>query len=185
LLTASLDDVKRVWLAAAVAASVGAAAVAPSLASTPTFCSGSALKGSFSTVPGSAAAGSISYLLALRNRSARTCFVTGLPVLRLLGRDGRALPTNARPTRIGIATAVLVRLRPGAWTSVTARFSPDVPGPGEPTAGRQCEPTAYRLRVSARAGSSTVVPIVKPTPVCEHGTLFVSVYVAGRRVVTP
>jgi hypothetical protein len=27
----------------------------------------------------------------------------------------------------------------------------------------------------ARAGGTTVVPIVKPTPVCEHGCLLVSV----------
>jgi hypothetical protein len=149
------------------------------------FCAGSALTGTFSTVPGSAGAGNILYLLALRNRSARACAATGLPQLQLLGRYGRRLPTHVRAARPGIATAVLVTLRPGAYTSVTARFSPDVPGPGEPVAGRQCEPTAYKLRVAARGGGSTVVPIVKPTPVCEHGSLSVSVYVAGRHVVTP
>ena len=96
----------------------------------------------------------------------------------------RALPTHVWPARIGVATAVLVTLEPGGYTSVTARFSPDVPGPGEPP-GRQCEPTAYQLRVAARGGGSTVVPIVQPTPVCQHGRLVVSVYVAGRRAVTP
>jgi uncharacterized protein DUF4232 len=167
-------------LALALAASAGA-----TRAATPEFCAGSALTGSFAAVPGSAGAGSISYLLTLRNRSARSCAVTGLPALRLLGRNGRNLPTHAAAARVGIATAVRVTLRPGGRTSVTARFSPDVPGPGEPVSGRLCEPTAYRLRVAARGGGATVVPIRPPTPVCEHGTLFVSVYVAGRRVVTP
>jgi hypothetical protein len=95
------------------------------------------------------------------------------------------LPTHVMPARIGIATAALITVKPGGYASVTARFSPDVPGPGEPVSGKQCEPTAYKLRVVARGGGSTVVPIVKPTPVCEHGSLFVSLYVAGKRVVIP
>src|SRR5439155_3795002 len=155
-----------------------AAAIAP-------FCSGGALAGTFSAVPGSAGAGQITYLLTLRNRSGRACAVTGIPELQLLGRYGRALPTHVVPARPGLATAALVTVKPGGYTSVTARFSPDVPGPGEPVSARQCEPTAYKLRVSSRGGGSTVVPVVKPTPVCEHGSLVVSLYVAGRRVVTP
>jgi hypothetical protein len=148
-------------------------------------CTGAALTGTFSAVRGSAAAGSISYLLALRNRSAAPCLISGLPQLRLLGRTGRPLPTQTAPASPGTATAVLIRLLPGAYTSVTARFSPDVPGPGEPVLARQCEPTAYELRVTAPGGGSTVVPIVKPTPVCEHGSMRVSLYVSGRRVVRP
>jgi hypothetical protein len=159
------------------AAGVGAAPIA--------FCTGSMLSGSFSSVPGSAAAGSITYLLVLRNRSASSCTVTGLPELRLLGRAGKTLPTHVAPARPGVATAVLVRLLPGGYTSASARFSPDVPGPREPASGRRCEPTAYKLRVMARGGGSTVVPIDKPTPVCEHGSMFVSLYVAGRRATKP
>jgi hypothetical protein len=57
----------------------------------------------------------------------------------------------------------------------TARFSPDVPGPGEPVSGRQCEPTAYKVRVTPPSGGGTLVaPILPPTPVCEHGTVFLS-----------
>jgi Protein of unknown function (DUF4232) len=155
-----------------------AGAVAP-------FCTGGDFVGTFSAVPGSAGAGQITYLLALRNRSQRACSVTGIPQLQLLGRYGRALPTLVAAARPGIATAALITVKPGGYTSVTARFSPDVPGPGEPVSGRQCEPTAYKLRARAQGGGSTVVPVVKPTPVCEHGSLVVSVYVAGRRAVTP
>jgi len=149
------------------------------------FCTGGDLVGTFAVVPGSAGAGQITYLLALRNRSQQACSVTGIPALQLLGRYGRSLPTHVAPARPGIATAALIAVKPGGYTSVTARFSPDVPGPGEPVSGRQCEPTAYKLRVRAQGGGSTVVPVVKPTPVCEHGSLFVSLYVAGRRAVTP
>jgi hypothetical protein len=155
-----------------------AAAMAP-------FCTGGDFVGTFSAVPGSAGAGQITYLLALRNRSQRACSVTGIPELQLLGRYGRTLPTHVAPARPGIATAALITVKPGGYASVTARFSPDVPGPGEPVSARQCEPTAYKLRVRAQGGGSTVVPVVKPTPVCEHGSLVVSLYVAGRRIVTP
>jgi Protein of unknown function (DUF4232) len=177
--------VKRLAVVVLLATLLAPAAATRAAGGAVPFCRGSALAGTFSVVPGSAGAGGITYVLALRNRSTRACAVTGLPVLQLLGRYGRKLPTHVRAARVGIATAVLVTLRPGALTSVTARFSPDVPGPGEPVAGRRCELTAYKLRVTARGGGSTVVPIVKPTPVCEHGSLSVSVYVAGRRVVTP
>jgi hypothetical protein len=166
-------------------AAVGGTAAEGGSAAPIRFCTGAALAGSFAPVPGSAGAGSITYRLVLRNASARTCAVTGIPELRLLGRSGNPLPTHLAPARPGIATAVLVRLAPRGYTSVSARFSPDVPGPGEPVSGRQCEPTAYKLRVTARGGGSTIVPIVKPTPVCEHGSLVVSLYVAGRRAGTP
>jgi hypothetical protein len=167
-----------------VAASVAAGSARAAARMVP-FCRGGAFSGTFSAVPGSAGAGSISYLLVLRNRSQAPCAVTGIPELRLLDRAGRPLPTRVSPARPGIATAVLVAVQPGGYASVTARFSPDVPGPGEPVSGHQCEPTAYKLRVTARGGGSTVVPIARPTPVCEHGSLIVSLYVAGRRVVTP
>ena len=73
-----------------------------------------------------------------------------------------------------MGTAVRVVLRPGAAAVATARFSPDVPGTGEPT-DRQCEPTAVRARVVAPPGTgTTVVPLRPPTPVCEHGRLQLS-----------
>jgi hypothetical protein len=136
-------------------------------------CTGAQLSGTFSVVRGSAGAGNIVYALRLRNRSPRTCFVSGLAGLRLLGRTGRALPTHVTAAFPGALTAVIVRLRPGAAAKATARFSPDVPGPGE--TGRVCEPTAYRVRVTPPPGGGTLVaPVVPPTPVCEHGRLQLS-----------
>jgi hypothetical protein len=146
------------------------------VAALPHACKGVDLRGSFTAIPGSPAAGSISYRLRLVNSSAATCFVTGLPVVRLLDARGRRLPTHERPAAPGTATAVLVRLAPGAAASATARFSPDVPGPGEPVAGRQCERTAFKLRVGARGGGSTIVPIRPATAVCEHGSMSWSLY---------
>jgi hypothetical protein len=141
-----------------------------------TFCTGPQLRGTFAVVPGSAGAGNISYALRLRNRSSSACSVTGLPVARLLGRSGAPLPTHVRAAFPGALTAVLVTLAPGQTTKATARFSPDVPGTGEPVAGRQCERTAYHLRVGARGGGVTLVPVLPATPVCEHGSLQFSAY---------
>jgi hypothetical protein len=133
-------------------------------------CTGSDLSGSFRGVPNSAGAGNIVYALRLRNVSSSECFVTGIPGVTLLGRSGRKLPTHARPAFPGALTAVLVRLQPGATAKATARFSPDVPGPGEPVKN-PCEPKAYRLRVTPNGGGTLTVPIQPPTPVCEHGSM--------------
>jgi hypothetical protein len=139
-------------------------------------CSGAQLKGSFSVVRGSAGAGNITYKLVLENVSNRMCTMTGLPEGRLLGSTGKALPTNVKAAFPGGLTAILVRLAPGATTFATARFSPDVPGQGEPTAGRKCEPTAWSFRVAGQGGGSTKVKLTPPTPVCEHGQLRFSAY---------
>jgi hypothetical protein len=167
------------FLGAALAA-VGVASGASRTSEPP--CIAGQLSGTFSAVPGSAGAGNISYVLRLRNRSTRACFVSGLPRLRLVGKLGKLLPTNLMPANRGALTAVRVVLKPGGYSAATARFSPDVPGVGEPVAGRQCEPTAYRARVSPPPGGGTlVVPITPPTPVFEHGTMLFSVLVAGRK----
>ena len=110
------------------------------------------------------------YALTLRNVSTRTCFVTGIPRLQLLTRAGVRVPTHAKPSNPGALTAVIVRLKPGKSAVTRARFSPDVPGPGEQTPGR-CEPIAFKLRVTPSGGGSVVVPVRPPTSVCEHGTL--------------
>ena len=147
----------------------------------PSPCTASALTGTFAGVPGSAGAGQISYNLRLHNRSATACFVSGLPVVRLLGRTGAALPARVVPSHPGQLTAVRVVLRANGYAAATARFSPDVPGVGEPVTARQCEPTAYRARVQVPPSGRTVtVRLVPPTPVCEHGRMVFSVLVAGR-----
>jgi uncharacterized protein DUF4232 len=143
-------------------------------------CSGSQLSGTFSVVPGSAGAGQISYVLRLRNRSQDSCFVSGLPVLRLLGKAGKPLPTHVWPTHPGALTAIRVELAPGAYAAATARFSPDVPGVGEQQIG-QCERTAFRARVRPPSGTGTLlVLITPPTPVCEQGRLVFSAIYPGR-----
>jgi len=144
-------------------------------------CTGAMLDGTFKAIPGSAGAGNIVYRLRLANTGGAPCFVTGLPGVTLLDARGGKLPTRARfAGRPGMLTAVMVPLRPGSGSAtLTARFSPDVPGPGEPVAGRQCERPAYKLRVSPSGGGSVVVPISPPTPVCEHGGLQLTNFVKG------
>jgi hypothetical protein len=139
-------------------------------------CTGAQLAGTFNVVRGSAGAGNITYKLVLKNVSTRMCTLTGLPQGRLIGKTGKALPTHVRTATPGMLTAILVRLAPGQTTFATARFSPDVPGTGEPTAGTRCEPTAWSFRVSGQGGGTTKVKLGPPTPVCEHGQLLFSPY---------
>ncbi len=142
-------------------------------------CTAARLAGTFKEVPGSAGAGSISYALRLRNTSATNCYVTGIPHVTLLDHSGKALPSHPVPAQPGALTAVLVDLAPGKTATATARFSPDIPGPGEQTTG-QCERTAYWLRVGPTGGGTLRAPIQPPTPVCEHGSMTWSVLTAQR-----
>ena len=153
-----------------------AAATSIAVAHGDASCTGAQLKGTFNVVRGSAGAGNITYKLVLANASTHMCTLTGLPQGRLLGKTGKALPTHVRAASPGMLTAILVRLAPGKTTFATARFSPDVPGPGEPTAGRKCEPTAWWFRVAAQGGGTAKVKVSPPTPVCEHGQLLFSGY---------
>ena len=149
---------------ALVAALASPAAVQP--------CTASQLSGSFTVILGSPGAGNISYLLRLRNRSSKTCFVSGLTQLRLISKTGRPLPTKVVPTFRPGLTAVRVVLRPGRSAKAESRFSPDIPGPGEPQTRGPCEPKAYRVRITLPPGGGTLVgPVTPPTPVCEHGTI--------------
>jgi hypothetical protein len=158
----------------ALAAPVSAAAHA----SAP--CKGSMLTGSFKVIPGSAGAGNIVYRLRVKDSSARACFVTGLPGVTLLDSAGRKLPTRASYAgRPGTLTAIVVQLSGAGTATLTARFSPGVPGPGEPVSAKACERTAYTLRVAPSGGGTVVVPISPPTPVCEHGSLQLTSFVRG------
>jgi hypothetical protein len=159
-----------VLVVAATAAATAAAAPGDAA------CTGAQLKGAFNVVRGSAGAGNITYKLVLTNVSTHTCTLTGLPQGRLLAKNGNALPTHVRAASPGMLTAILVRLAPGRTTFATARFSPDVPGPGEPAAGTRCERTSWWFRVLAQGGGTTKVKLGPPTPVCEHGRLLFSAY---------
>jgi len=141
-----------------------------------TSCKGSQLKGTFKVVPGSAGAGNIVYALVLKNVSTSQCAVSGLPQGRLLNQAGKPLPTHVRAAFPGALSAVLVRLARGKSTKATARFSPDVPGTGEPVAGKNCEPVSYWFRVIGQGGGTTKVKLSPATPVCEHGQLQFSAY---------
>jgi hypothetical protein len=141
-------------------------------------CTGGDLGGSFAVIPGSAGAGQVSYRLTLTNTSGNSCFVSGIPEVKLLDAQGNGLPTSVSAAQPGQATAAKVVLAPGGSAQADARFSPDVPGPGEQQPG-QCEPTAHRLQVTADGGGTVVVAVTPPTPVCEHGALSMSVLSAA------
>jgi Protein of unknown function (DUF4232) len=141
---------------------LGAAAIAPP-------CTAAKLSGTFAAVPGSAGAGNIVYALRLRNRSNTRCTVSGMPDVTLLDARRKALPTHPSPARASALTAVRVTLAPGGVATATARFSPDVPGIGEPVSGRLCEPVAATLLVRPNGGGALRARILPPTPVCEHG----------------
>jgi Domain of unknown function (DUF4232) len=168
----SVTAIRVLSLTAVAAGMLAVATGSPAAPVTP--CTGSMLSGTFSVIPGSAGAGNIVYALQLRNRSPHPCFVSGLAGLRLLGRTGRPLPTRVEPAYRGALTAVRVVLNPGGVAKASARFTPDVPGPGEPT-DRPCEPIAYKVRVTPRPGGGDLVVAVRPpTRVCVHGRIMLS-----------
>jgi hypothetical protein len=168
-------------LATAVTALLAITASASGATHASAPCTGSTLSGTFKVIPGSPGAGNIVYRLKVKDVGTAPCFVTGVPGVTLLDATGHKLPTKATFVgRPGMLTAVMVPLSPGSGpATLTARFSPDVPGPGEPVTGKQCEPTAYKLRLSPSGGGSVVVPISPPTPVCEHGGLQLTNFVKG------
>ena len=162
----------RLALAIALAAALGAVSLAAGAPQLLPACKGGQLRGTFTYVPGSGAAGHLSYALRLRNVTRVTCWVSGIPRLRLLDSRHRALPTRVVPARRGVM-AVRVVLRKSQTAKAEARFSPTVSGPGEP-ANRQCERTAVVLRVTLAGSRSVLAPIRPRTPVCEHGRMVFS-----------
>jgi hypothetical protein len=105
-------------------------------------CDASALAGSVKGIEG--AAGTIWWTIQLRNASARTCTVKGIPEVRLLGAQGQPVTAPSRPGGPG---GSLVVLRPGQ----AARFvfaEPNV-----------CDHTVAgsRLRVTLPAGQGSLV----------------------------
>jgi hypothetical protein len=144
------------------------AAAAPAAARVAAPCKGGTLSGSFTVVRGSAGAGNIVYRLRLTSSSA--CAISALPLVRLLDAKRAPLPTHVAPAMQGQAVGTKITLAPGRPATADARFSPDVPGVGEPVTGR-CEAIAHFLRVKPNGGGAADVPIRPPTAVCEHGRL--------------
>jgi Protein of unknown function (DUF4232) len=170
--TVTTTVTKTVTTPASTTTTAGGGASAPA-------CTSSSLGGSFAGISGSAGAGQISYLLTLTNTSSSACFLSGLPQLQLLDATGQALPTSVTAAQPGEATAAKIVVQPSSSATAEARFSPDVPGPGEGQAGKPCEPVAHQLQVTPTGGGTLVVPINPPTSVCEHGSLRMAIYSAA------
>ena len=132
-------------------------------------CTGDAMSGTFTAVPGSAGAGTTVYRLQVINTSPVACYVSGLPQVQLLGANGADLPTHVVPEQQGLDTSAKVTLQPNGSAFADARFSPDVNGTGDSTSG-QCQPTAAKLRV-AFGGAPLDIGVHPPTAVCERGQL--------------
>jgi hypothetical protein len=130
-------------------------------------CAGGQLSGTFALVPGSAGAGHVEYVLTLHNTSQTACSLHGVPDAGLLGSDGSPLPTAITRGDGGGKAFVLA---PGASAKAAARFSPDVPGPGDNQTGA-CQPKAYTLRITLPGGGTTDAAIQPPTSVCVQGQL--------------
>jgi len=147
-----------VALAGAVATSAGASSVAA--------CRASQLTATMTHIPFSEGAGSTGYLLKLKNVGVTRCRLGNHPRLRLLGATGHALPTHVST----FGPSATVAIAPHRTASARLRFSPDIPGPGEPGHG-PCEPKAHAVRVTltAPAHGTTVGRVKPPTSVCEHG----------------
>jgi hypothetical protein len=90
------------------------------------------------------AAGTIWTTVDLRNVSARTCTVKGVPEVRLLGTQGQPLTAPSRPDRPG---GPLLALRPGQ----AARFALGIPNVCDSTV------TGSRIRVTLPPGQASLV----------------------------
>ena len=151
---------------------IAAAMAAPGSAGAgPAACARGALFVAMGVVPGSQGAGNQDYAILVTNVSSKSCVIGRRPRLLLLGARARALPTHARY----FGASGSLTLGAGGEARALARFSPDVPGVGEPTTG-PCEPRAFFIFVTlgAAGGGSVIGTVAPPTPVCEHGTMSLS-----------
>lgn len=150
----------------ALTAIAGVAALAAGSASgSVSACNATNLTAKMTVIKGSGGLGHISYKLTLKNTSPGSCLVNTHPGLKLVKKNGKPLPTHV--TKLG--KNGFVSVHSGKSVSQQLRFSPDVPGPGEPTTG-PCEPAAHTIVVFLNP-TSVRGPIVPPTPVCEHGAI--------------
>jgi hypothetical protein len=149
-----------------LAAAISAAGNANASGAAP--CRAGQLSAKMSMIRGSAGAGNIGYSLALTNNGSAACQLGNHPRLRLLRADGRGLPTEV----FRFKPAGTVTIPAGGTAAARLRFSPDIPGIGEPAGGR-CEPLAHKVKVTlTQPASGHLVGSVKPaTSVCEHGSL--------------
>lgn len=151
--------------------------------SAPTHSGGSACttaempSGTWRVVPASEGAGHVAADIAFKNVSGHTCTVSGFPGVSLLASNDHPLPTNVlRNSAVAVTT---IKVAPGAWVHAEMRYSPNVPGPGEPGTG-QCEPMTVHA-LAQLPGDSAWAPVTldHPTTVCEKGELQVKPFVGG------
>lgn len=164
----------------------GAASTTPSPDSTsaPTHAPGGACttsempSGIWKVIPDSQGAGHVAADLAFQNTSGHTCTIAGFPGVSLLASNDHPLPTNVlKNTSLAVTT---IKVAPGAWVHAEMRYSPNVPGPGEPQSG-QCEPTAvHALGLLPGDSAWTHVTLDNPTTVCEKGELQTKPFVSGQ-----
>ena len=119
-------------------------------------------------IKGSAGAGSISYRLSLTNTGSKACRLGNYARLQLEKADGKDLPTHVHQ----VGTPATITVAAGATASAPLRFSPDIPGPGEPKHG-PCEPRASLVVVTLLypSSGSTVAQVRPKTSVCSHGSI--------------
>lgn len=146
-------------------------------AGVPSCTSADLSTGSWKEIVGSAGAGQVSADLAVQNTSKHACTVKGFPRITLSAASGKALPTTVTEVDPGGATQLTVA--PGGWIRSELRYSPDIPGPGEPQSG-PCEPAAVSARVQLPGDTGSVpIPITPPTSVCSGGTMQAKAFAAG------
>lgn len=157
---------RRAVYICAIAATALAALAATASGRPSGSCNSSFLRAKMSLINGSRGAGSVGYLLTIRNHGPGVCVVNGHPELKLIGARGEPLPTRVKDQgQRGLKAIGL-----GETRSAKLRFSPDIPGPGEPTEG-PCEPPAHEVKVILSQSITVVAPVEPPTSVCEHGTI--------------
>jgi hypothetical protein len=150
-----------------VLAAVGVATASPSAAKP---CQNRQLTAQMTHIFGSEGAGNTGYRLTLKNSSRRGCWVHRHLALQLLGAGAvpRKLPTHV----VYFGRRGVVTVAPARTVSARLRFSPDIPGKGEPGRG-PCEPAAHRVIVflGPPKGGGVTGSVKPPTSVCEHGTM--------------
>jgi Protein of unknown function (DUF4232) len=134
-------------------------------------CDAAALRGSVHGSEG--AAGTIWTTVRLRNASDRTCTVSGIPEVRLLGAQGQPVSAPSEPDGPG---GSLVTLRPGR----AASFAYAVPNVCDRTVA------GSRLRVTLPAGrGSLVVPLAAVTSFGTCASVGVRALEAWTGAITP
>jgi hypothetical protein len=158
----------RAAITAGIIAVSATAIVASATATTVRRCRAGQLSATMTHIFGSEGAGSTGYRLNLKNHGRHRCRLGNHPGLELLGANGKGLSTHVK----AFGQAGTVTIRAGHTAKARLRFSPDIPGPGEPAKG-PCEPKAHSVKVflKAPARGSLLGPVEPPTSVCEHGSI--------------